>query len=509
MPSAPSIPNAPDPSALPSQLPGGLGDSAKRASDLANQMQGMSCPEFNPGMPGAAKAEELSQHLTTIGDAANKIKNPMADELNQTQDALNKLRNSPTPENMKNYQDKAQALKDKAQQTYGASQDAKQKASDFASNAQPKANPEDGVAQQRAAQKLQESASQYQQAASDKSADMLKNVDSSAIPDYKSNAQQAMYNAAQKQMPDAMQNMSEDQVAQKLSSDTAAQLQQQYSNNQELINKTQEAITNSGAAKDYVNDAQKAQQAQQAAEQMRSQLPPVPSFDPSQLPPNPYANLNNTMQSLTLPNCPQLSGLQNQLSTVQGDVSSMMCYDSMTPAMQKLQDMKGQMSGLSDAARAKAESELAEVEGSLGGGGESENEAPQPGLIVVNGAQGMCPMAMGSPFKIQALPAGSEANSKPMAQPLTALYTCSGNCMSMKNLGTASLTATAMGVLTPGPCLISMPELITWQQTSKGAKTAGPAGEVILNLSIGACQLGGPPLMITDPAQQDAVSKSG
>ncbi len=85
-PQAPTMPQA-DPSMLPEQLPGGVGDAAKNASDTAAQMQNMSCPSFNPGMPGADLAESMTNNLDVLNNAAQQIKNPAVQQLSDAQTA--------------------------------------------------------------------------------------------------------------------------------------------------------------------------------------------------------------------------------------------------------------------------------------------------------------------------------------------------------------------------------------------------------------------------------------
>jgi len=249
---------------------------------------------------------------------------------------------------------------------------------------------------------------------------------------------------------------------------------------------------------------------------MQVQLPPYQGPDASQLPQNPYQNLNGTLQNISVPDCPQLADLQNQLASAQGQWQQVMSgYDSLTPTLQGVNDMSIVLAALPESVLASIDTNIDAIKTALGGKPASVDEesaqdgGAAPTMPVVNGGKGMCPMAMGAQFNVITVPTGSEVNMQQKAQPLQAQFMCPGMCMSLANPITAAQTAASLGVLNPGKCLIMAKSPIppAWQPTTTG-KFMGNGQPFLLAPSNGVCMYGGP-LMMLDAGQEEVTAAPG
>lgn len=128
------------------------------------------------------------------------------------------------------------------------------------------------------------------------------------------------------------------------------------------------------------------------------------------------------------------------------------------------------------------------------------------GIVVVTGAQLMCPFGA-SPAVLNA---SSQATclgcSKPVAtitdvSPGTNITTF-GMCSSMANPQVASATAAAMGVLTPQPCTVT--PLGTWTTSAPGIIVGGKP--VLTADGCLMCSMGMGKITITSPGQTKIIT---
>lgn len=500
---ASALPSLADISKLSSQLPGGLGDSVTKAQQLTQQMQGMKCPDFNPGMPGAAKATELEGHLNTINASAEKLNNPLGSQISGAQDALNKVKANPSAENIKNLQASTDKLKGATCANYCS--DAAQKATDFTSGAEASATSAAAAAQQKAVAAAQASAKQYTDKANAMSASMLRQVNVDEA--FKSSAQQSMLSQAQS-MP---LNMNSATAGAALSQGVSAELSKKYPNSQDTIGHVNNTIQNSTTIVSYIQTAQMAGMGSSAASQMQGQLPQTSAA--GALPSNPYTNANSVIQNLSLPNCPQLSNLQSTLSGAQGNFNQALTANPVASQLQQVQGLQQQYSQLPPSTQQQIgpgnpfDAPVNCMQDNISA--QQPAESPSPGLLVVAGATIGCSFLAGE-ITMLAPPDGVMVNKMAVAQPLDVIFAPAGMCASLGNPATASATAAALGTLVPTPCILvsaaqAVPE--AWQPTT-GEKYVIEEQPCLIGESCGQCIFGGK-LVVVDPGQTDTVAPLG
>lgn len=462
-----------DPSKLPEQFPGGFGDSAAKASALADKMNNMDPSKITPEMN-----KELGDHLDMIKETSDKVKNPLGEHIAAAQAEIDKLKVNPNDqEAISALQTKASDLQSKTCSLYCNDQSAKDAA--FPTDATASVKSSADTAKQRAANSLQQSVSSAQQKASSLSDNMLSQVDVSSVDGFKSSAQQAMMTQAQQQVPDEVQNMSEQQLSQQFSQGVATKLSAQYPSNPSLVSDAQGAIQNSGQVKDYIQNVQIADTGSSSLPQLQNSLPQTPAMPT--MPQNPCDNLTATVQNIQLP---QGSPLTDKLAATQQSVQGLSANPIQNQA-QQVSALKDQFSQLPAPTQAQVgdtnpfESPEACISENITA---NASEPPEPNQFVVNGATWVC--TFGGTGAVQVPPGGSEVDGQGKAQPLTAIFTPGGLC---NNPAFPGVIKPVVG-LVPEACAC-MPVAPAWAATTVG-KVTGNGDAFLTAASKGQCMPG-------------------